>query len=183
MVNVILGHQGWRAVAVGLVVARVVALKREDEHVAAVDDGSDGLVVRQAADLIVSAAEASGGKCTSVLMFWAVALEVVSVAVPALEAGNWDWAVATLMVVAAAVPAFAPDKWVWAVANDMAADAAVPAIEPGTCVWAVAIHMVGAAASPAIELESGVHDCSELNTKATASGSMQRTETKSYGMQ
>ena len=158
MVNVILGHQGWRAVAVGLVVARVVALKLEDEHVAAVDDGSDGIVVRQAADLIVSVAEASGGKCTSVLMFWAVALEMVSVAIPALESGNWVWAVATLMVAAAAIPAFASDNWVWAVANDMAAAAAIPALEPGTCVWAVAIDMVVAAAIPALELESGVHD-------------------------
>ena len=158
MVNVILGHQGWRAVAVGLVVARVAALKLEDETVAAVDDGSDGLVVRQAADLIVSVAEASGGKCTSVLMFWAVALEMISAAIPALESGNWVWAVAIDMVAAAAIPAFESGNWVWAVAIDMVAAAAIPALESGNWVWAVAIDMVVAAAIPALESESGVHD-------------------------
>ena len=111
-------------------------LELRDETVAAVDDGTNGLVVCQAADFIVSVAEASGGKCTSVLMFWAVALEMISAAIPALESGNWVWAVATLMVAAAAIPAFASDNWV----------------------WAVAIDMVVAAAIPALELESGVHD-------------------------
>ena len=136
--NVILGHQGWRAVAVGLVVARVAVLKLEDETVAAVDDGSDGLVVRQAADRVVSVAEASGGKCTSVLMFWAVALQMISAALVTLEC-------------------YAPGQWVWAVAIDMLVAAAVPALAPGHWVWAVAIDVVVAAAIPARGSESGEH--------------------------
>ena len=161
MVNVILGHQGWRAVAVGLVVARVVALKLEDEHVAAVDDGSDGLVVRQAADLIVSVAEASGGKCTSVLMFWAVALEMVAAAIPAAEILGLrvvasTFGTLTKIMIASAPPAFFTCRPIGTMPADVVGTTAREALKSG-------VHDVRKSKRDQDRLE-----CKELKPKATA---------------